>query len=222
MQPPLGQKTSGAGFRLSERDHEILDTLTHRVRVLSLIQIARTWWPSADPRDAVRRLETLQGAGLLYLFQVLSHPEIALREPQISWQLGERPPDFGSASYRLKARWNRSPTSAWCAIATALSARSRGGHGGRFPRESEITHDIHMAAVYLRYRSHDPSCVQNWRSEARILWERGGLKNEKLPDAILDTSEGQRIIEFGGGYAKQKLERFHAYCERIATPYEVW
>ena len=79
-----------------------------------------------------------------------------------------------------------------------------------------------MEAVFLHYRERSPELIQVWRSEASNLWKRGGSKNEKLPDEILDQPGAPKIIEFGGAYSKAKLEKFHDYCESTDTPYEVW
>lgn len=54
---------------LTKRDVEILEALTERVRVFSLPQIARTWWP--DSKNGVEyagdRLKILSGENLIEL-----------------------------------------------------------------------------------------------------------------------------------------------------------
>lgn len=222
IEPAKSLRNAWEGVRMTTKDRELLDALVHRIRVLSLPQVARTWWPAGRQNEAHRRLQVLSKAGLVHLFRALSHPEIPMCRPAVSWRPNEPPPNFGAVSYRLKARWNRPPLSTLCVIATKKAGRSMGGSGGRFPRESEQTHDLHMAAVFLLHRNSSPENTSYWKSEARILWERSGSKKEKLPDAILDLPEGPRIVEFGGAYSKQKLERFHDYCESIETAYEVW
>jgi hypothetical protein len=210
------------GLRLSARDNEILDALSHRVRVFSVAQVARTWWGEENRREAQRRLETLEAAGLVHLYRVLSHPEIPLEHPEACWCVGEPAPDFGKLSYRLKARWSLPPSSVHCVIGSVLCGRSRGGSGGRYPRESEQVHDLHMAAVFLLYRKRDKSAAETWRSEASILRARGGVKGERLPDAEVNLNGAKKFVEFGGAYSKRKLEDFHDYCESIETDYEVW
>jgi len=79
-----------------------------------------------------------------------------------------------------------------------------------------------MSAVFLRYRLAHPELIPFWKSEARILWERGGLKKEKLPDAVLELPDQRHIVEFGGAYSKTKLESFHEYCSSVGASYEVW
>lgn len=204
------------------RDQEIIHALVHRVRVMSVAQIARTWWSEGSATDASRRLSILAATGLVHNFETLSHPELPLTEPVVTWAPGEPAPLFGQVSYRLRSRWNLAPESLRCVIATRFAGRAFGGHGGRFPRESERTHDLHMATVFLHYRKHHSELTLRWKSEARLLWERRGSKKEKLPDAVLSLPDGKRIVEFGGAYSKRKLESFHHYCRSINASYEVW
>ncbi len=93
-----------------------------------------------------------------------------------------------------------------------------GGHGGRFPRESEETHDIHVSAIYLNLRLSAPALAVSWIHEEEIKRERKQSKG-KLPDAIVSH---RKVIEFGGAYKKQKLIGFHRFCEANNFEYEVW
>jgi trehalose-6-phosphatase len=106
-------------------------------------------------------------------------------------------------------------------IATTTAARIFGGNGGRFPRDSEQTHDIHLSAVYLHYRQAKPKLAASWASEARI-YETRDDKDQKLPDAMITVADSPRVVEFGGAYSKAKLEAFHGYCSVLELPYEVW
>src|SRR5262249_22021500 len=120
-----------------------------------------------------------------------------------------------------QSRWTAAPRSVTCAVATKLAGEHFGGSGGRFPREMEQTHDVHLAAVFLYFRSQFPELVKNWISEAAILREKEH-RGEKLPDAIVQSESGSKVIEFGGAYPKEKVEAFHAYCEENSLPYELW
>lgn len=213
---------------LTTRDRAILEALTQRVRVLTLRQIARTWWADSGERAAESRLRRLEAQNLLSLRRELAHPEIEISEPTVAWEPGKQDPDAGALSYRLQSRWTMLPSSTLCVSATRLSASNFGGHGGRPSRAVERTHDIHMAAVYLVYRSRSPEVLQWWIFEERIKAERklvtGRAKTfgEKLPDAILRTPLGPKAIEFGGAYGKDKVLSFHRYCKDQALPYEIW
>ena len=205
-------------------DADLLDTLTHKLRVISEGQIARSLWTeSRGGMASVRhRLKGLESRRLVICFRAEVHPEITLDTPVISSYPGCRAPDFAAASYyRLRRRWCRPSVSTRCVIATALAGRLYGGWGGRFPRESEETHDIHLAAVYLLLKKRDPRSADYWASEEAIRLRRGP-KSEKLPDAIIDDPDARKIVEFGGAYSKKKLEAFHVYCSDLDLPYEVW
>lgn len=210
---------------LTKRDVEILEALTQRVRVFSLGQIARTWWANSknSPDNASDRLKILASENLVELHRAPAHPEIEMTAPVIDWAPGDLTPDLGSSSYKLQSRWNQHPVMTVCVSATRTAMNRLGGHGGRPPREIERTHDIHMAAVYLLYRSKTPEILPSWIFEERIKQERKREKFERLPDVILrDRSGAERVVEFGGAYSKAKLELFHRYCKEKKLPYEVW
>lgn len=145
------QKTTRL-IEFSDRDRRILDTLTARVRLLSLSQIARVFWSGVrDPRVAARkRLAVLERTGFLERLNVLARPELPLPAPVAKWAPGEAPPNFGAVAYQVQARWEQAPTPTTVVVATARAGHWCGGQGGRRPRTSEITHDLHLAAVYLR------------------------------------------------------------------------
>lgn len=199
---------------LHDDEREILSTLSHKVRVLSASQISCTW-PSVGN---ARRLNRLEREGLVRSFTALVHPELPLRSPVATWKRGGTLPDFGEASNELRSRWTLSAVPALCFVASSMAARMFGGHGGRFPRESEETHDLHLAAVYLRIRSKDPRVAALWIKEEEIK-KRRDSQGGKLPDAMVGS---KKVIEFGGAYKKAKLIAFHEYCEAYGLEYEVW
>jgi hypothetical protein len=96
-----------------------------------------------------------------------------------------------------------------------------GGHGGRFPRESEETHDVHLAAVYLKYRIENPVAASRWMHEEEIRLTRNS-RSGKLPDALIQGGRERHVVEFGGAYKKAKLIAFHDYCKAQGLSYEVW
>jgi len=106
-----------------------------------------------------------------------------------------------------------------CVVATEIASNRFNGHGGRFPRAAERTHDIHLSKVYLRYRLSGSS--EGWIFEEEMRSEQRRNK-ERLPDAILERKCGTKIIEFGGAYPKKKIELFHKHCSDRALAYEVW
>lgn len=206
---------------LTTRDEEIVKTLVHRVRVLSLQQVTRTWWAGCSPATVRVRLNELENLGLIRHFQSLCHPELPLQQPVFTWAPGEAEPNCGRFAYRLRARWFLSPVNTHFIFATREAGHRYGGFGGRIPRDREVCHDLHVACVYLRFASVFPELASVWRSEARIARDRE-RGHERLPDAVIERANGPRVIEFGGEYSKEKLEGFHDYWDRLQVPYEVW
>lgn len=197
---------------LSPAEQELLFVLTHRVRVLTVQQVARTWRELSSPKP----LRRLAESGLLIPFSTVAHPELPLERPVIAWHSGP-PPDFAAASHELRSRWKQAAVRTPCLIASRAAGRSLGGHGGRFPRESEETHDIHLAAVFLRLMQASPEDAACWMHEDEIKKERDA-KGGKLPDAVLCHTG--KVIEFGGAYKKAKLEAFHNYCLLQGVEYQ--
>jgi hypothetical protein len=197
---------------LHEEDRELLTALALRVRVLTTLQIARTW------RAMVSRLPRLESEGLLQSFVTVAHPELPLIGPVVQWRPGDPSPDFGSASYLLQSRWAKPATPIKCFIAGRAAGCMFGGHGGRYPRESEESHDIHLAAVFLRFRKLEPALVESWVHEEELRRDRKDRRG-KVPDAMVGK---HRVIECGGAYKTKKLIGFHRFCEARGYEYEVW
>lgn len=216
------------GFDLTDRDRAILWTLTRKIRVLTLPQVARTWWGNSQSATATaaKRLSVLIRAELLEVAEPLAHPELLLTEPQLRWcpDLNADEPNFGAIAYRLSSRWNLPVLPTRVFLASRRAVKLIGGDiWGRRPRRSEATHDIHLATVYLRCLESVPDVAEAWISEHTILAEGGGY-GEKLPDALIrfegKSTRESFILEFGGAYRKPKLEEFHAAFAHQS--YELW
>lgn len=209
---------------LTHRDIDIIKVLTTRIRVLSLNQIGEYWWASSARPDllAGRRVEQLESCGLLFAYQAMCHPLLRLESPVILWMPGQQEPEFASAAYQLQVRWCRPPILTNCVIATEEAASRFGGYGGRRPRLTEQTHDLHLAAVYLKLRQADPSAAMFWKSEAELLTSPTRSPSDRLPDALIDHPAVPRVVEFGGAYRRDKLVDFHQWCANAGYAYEVW
>lgn len=210
-------------MRLSSRDKTVLQVLTHRVRVLSLAQVARAFWPDARDSKATarRRLAELQEAELTRSLTLLARPVRLSEQPILAWAPGEPLPELGPVAYRCQRRWIAPLRPVPAVIASVEAGHRFGGHGGRAPRASEASHDIGLSEVYLAVRRADPRRAERWISEA-ALYEQGWGRDAKLPDAVVRESGGDLAIEFAGGYSKRKLQEFHDYCEERELPYELW
>lgn len=211
-------------MNLTTRDEQILWTLTHRLRLLSVAQVARTWWKKLHRASAASRLRQLAEAGLIEVENLMTHPEILLAAPVVAWCPGDDEPDFGAVAYRLKSRWTEAPIPTPLVNATRAAVGMFGGYtGGRGPRPSETTHDLYLAQVFLSLQAADPSLAKRWVSENE-LYADGRGRNERLPDAVIRGRRAgeppARIIEFGGAYSKSKLADFHRAFSTYS--YEVW
>ncbi len=209
-----------SSIQLQARDRQIITTLARFVRVLSVAQIGAFWWPRAkDPaRNAGLRMVALQRTGLVEVESFMAHPLLRLKKPKATWQPGLVKPDLAKAGKWLRARWSKADVSTPCVIATSEAGVHFAGHGGRSPRDSEVTHDIHLAAVYLNMIKELPTRAQSWVSEAALPKGQG----IKVPDAIVQDGLYQTAVEFGGQYGNQKLEGFHEYCAKKNLGYEIW
>lgn len=209
--------------RLTPRDRDLLDTLVRRVRVLTLEQIARTWFAhTVTPRrHADIRLVRLARAGLIHRDTMIAHPELLLDMPMTVWVPGREPPDWVDLARRAACRWSAAPKSCKLVVASKLAGTWLGGRGGRWPRPMELSHDISLAGVFLKFRLQDPNQAAAWVSED-LLGHYGFERDDRRPDAFIDTSVAPRAIELAGLYRPAKFRNFHAFCEDHNLAYEIW
>ncbi len=220
---PSDDTTSTPHVSLTGRDRLILDTLVRRIRVLSVRQIATHWWPGqvSGRRLALRRLSKLEMAGWLERYRLMARPELDLDGPLAVWTTREPMPNFDALAYQLRSRWCEPAENTEVVVATAHAGRLLGGSGGRRPRPSEATHDLHMASIYLKCCRENAMLASTWKSEELLARQRSARRG-KVPDAMVVRHGQPLIIEFGGAYAAPKLRDFHAYCATQNWPYEIW
>jgi len=179
-------------------------------------------WFGANQARAHAAVFELEERALLSSRCVLARPTLILGGPLVQWLPGDELPDFGAVAYRLRRRWREAVEPTEIVVATRKAKRRFGGFGGeRWPRPSEISHDVSLAGVYLWYRAYKPEEAECWIGEAQLYTEGWGM-GERLPDALIRRNDGdiERVVEFGGSYRKQKLEAFHR--EMCEFPYEIW
>lgn len=211
------------------RGAAVVETLSLRVRVLSVGQIARTWWAgqAAPVRSATELVQRLVKAGRVEVHTLLAQPEIELAGPLATWQPGLPIPDLARIANVGRTRWTGTIRATKVVIATRSAADVTGGVAGRLPRSSEATHDLHLAAVFLRMRQELPARARSWTSEASTAAARSTAPHaprsgEKLPDAMVRDGRARTAVECVGEYSPAKLAAFHEYCVRSGMGYELW
>ena len=212
-----------AKCNLTLRDHALFDTLTRRVRVLTLSQVGRTWYATTNApcQHAGRRMRRLEAAGFIERFWMFARPEIQLPGPQQVWRPGDVAPDLRQLARALQRRWTAPAARTPMVIATRRAGIMLGGCGGRRPRATEATHDVCMAGVYLTIVERSPSVREAWVSEQQLR-RLGYGDGTCLPDAMVVLGDSRKVIEFGGAYSHAKLAHFHRFCVESALAYEIW
>ena len=221
-----GRLSQSPPLVLTARDREILETLARCVRTLSLEQIARTWWPDTDDvatrlRRTRSRVRDLVRARLVVQTNALAHPELSLSAPVITWAPGEPKPDIGPAAYRLRRRWSCAPTPVALVTIANAAAPEFGGYAASALRTDELTHDLHLAAVFLHYRATAPECAAAWIGE-RVIRKICPGPPGPVPDAMIRSNSAVRFVEFGGAYSAQRVRTIHDHCAARGAAYEVW
>jgi len=214
-----------ARLMLTSRDMEIFDALSLRVRMLSLLQIARTWWSSSEtPQPVAReRLDRLVREGWLCRTRALVQQLSPFAAPQVVWSSGQWVPEFGPISWQLRRRWSAPASIITVYLATSRTARRFAGRRREhIARPFQMAHDLGTAEMFLAVRRQRPELVRRWIDEDRLAPFRRG---QKLPDAVIAAAPSapiERVLEFGAGYSKQRLAAFHRDNEARGLPYEIW
>ncbi len=206
---------------LTDRDCEIVQTLVYKVRLLTNRQIHAAWWGTQCSRDsATRRLKMLRDAGLLDRYDVLARPMLTLCSPIYTWIPNGAEPDFVRAAHITRNRWVSPPEVQTVYVASRFAGNWLGGAGGRL-RRNDVTHDLHVAGLYLLFRSTRPADAHAWVGEDLV--PKAGWK-QKDPDAWLKDRADlkSRVIEFAGAYDEDRLADFHRHCVRQGLAYELW
>ena len=207
---------------LTDRDLEILEALTLKVRLLALRQLASHWW-NGELANARRRMRALAGVDLVERITVSARTLPPVEAPIATWQSGQPAPAFGSVAQRLQSRWLRRavrPVAAY--IATARAAQLLGGRArGELKHPLQAAHDLGLAAVWLCLRRRAPRWAAAFRSEDLLAHTR---RAQKCPDAFIVDKAGVPVwaIEFGGSYDTARVRAFHEDCARRELPYQIW
>jgi len=214
----------GFAMKRTVRDQQIQRALALKVRYFSLRQIAECWWPDAKQPEvlAQRGLRQLVLDGLIERLTPMTGPMLDLAAPLLSWHQGQLDPDFGAVSWRLQSRWPQVPLTPTTIYRN--SARTNSMYGGpddpKAVKIDQVTHDLHVSAVYLHFLRHRPDEAEFWVGED--LRPKSGFRL-KDPDAILERPDGSlHVVEFGGKYDTDRFRAFHVDCAKRGRSYELW
>lgn len=217
----MGGNSQRVEFTGIGRDDSIVRALAVKVRLLSLEQIAATFWPQAQTADrARRRLTALKRRGLVDRLEVLARPLREVGEPTFSWTPGEESPDERVVARHLRAPPEKPrPTTVY--VATKQGRRRFAGKLDLRLDRRHVTHDLHVAAIYLRLLQADPGAAEAWLGE-----DARGKAGYRVvdPDAVIGPrSHSPPIaIEVATNYDHRRVRRYHDCCEERGMAYQLW
>ena len=137
-------------------EEEILVALVWHLRVLSVEQIARTWWQgqATANRRATDAIKARQQSGWLHVRELISRPTVPLEGPLVCWEPGQRAPDFEDLSRLLHRRARTAARKIMVVSATRKSRQLYGVAGSaQRPKLTQVSHELFVAEVFIRYPS---------------------------------------------------------------------
>ncbi len=212
-------------MKFTAADTLLRETLCWKIRVISREQAVRLFALAdvSSPRAAKRRLHMLTRLRLVSCVELLARPILALEGPLVRWSPGEAPADFEALAWTLEKRWQAPLTPTRVLFAGRETIRIFGGCAkGHLTNVNQVSHDLHVAEVYLNFLEKDRPRAEMWVSEDELSDHR--KKFEKQPDAVLHDEAGapRMVVEFGGLYGPEKLRAFHNDMDHRNLPYEIW
>lgn len=215
---------------MTERDIELLKTLSRPVRGLSVDQASAGFW-SASPsgkREARRRLVLLSDRGLITFVRAYARTGLIdlTTGPLFSWEPGGEAPNAAALSYRSQVRQSGILYPVSSVVATRKGARLFGGLGGGFVRPFQASHDLVLGSVFLWFRRHAPKLSSRFVCEDVLPKGKKGEKGERVFDAAIESEfesgAAEVLIEVAGEYAPSEFERLHVEAVRRGLPYLVF
>jgi hypothetical protein len=211
-----------AAMTVTERDLDLLETLTRRVRILTLQQMIRIWWPKARSRHTPeRRLKLLVRLGWIERHVINAHRLPERLVPLIAWEPGAHDPDPQRISNELHVRTSQPARPTEVYVPSSMAACLLGSAAcGLAPLERR-DHDLTLAAVYIHYRKAYPSLASRWTAQHAL--PNAGLPT-KRPDAVLCADDGRimRVVHSAGRWSPAQVQQFHQYWQRLYLAYELW
>ncbi len=202
--------------------YDLMETLTCRVRLLSLSHVHKGWQSQfGSSKAVVNAVRQLVDAGMIVgdVWEMQASP-IGER-PLASWMPKQATPDFVRIEELVRNRWDETRQPTPVVAASHRAARLFGASAGGLPPVNHRNHDLLLSAVYLHYRTTQPELARAWLGEDAVSMAERGVKN---PDAFLFDEKGHivRVIESAGRYSLKQLESFHLHCQSADLPYELW
>jgi len=207
---------------LTERDLDLLETLTCRVTMLTARQAIDLWWPnSKGPHRARRCLRRLAKNGLIKRYIINVHPLLPVHRPLFRWRPGIAAPDAECIAAEARARWSQPARPTEVLVASPQAACLMGSSARRLPPIERRDHALRLASVYLQYRITLPHLAGLWVGEPALPRPEPGARgfNALLRD---DSGRPLRAIQAVGRWGPDQTERFHAHCADCDLPYELW
>lgn len=207
---------------LTDRDLDLLETLTLRVRLLSLVHCAQLGWPDLRRLAAAeRRMRRIADAGLVESYVVNTLPPACDDGPLVIWQPNAAAPNVMQVSQLARQRAGAAAQPTTVYVASARGACLFGGSARGLPSMERRERELRLAAVYVRYRRQRPEEAAGWIGNAAVPKSGHRLKDF---DASLSDSRGRlvRVIHCAGRYTPEQVELFHEHCLEQDLPYELW
>jgi hypothetical protein len=207
---------------MNRHEEQIVRVLTNSVRVMTIVQVARTWWTDTRwGRDrASAAMKRLASEGWLHVQRALARPVQSFVSPLIAWRPGRRRPEFDAVARSLHQRAMADAKPVKVVFAASRAVIFFGT--GRAPsvKLTQLTHDLNVSELYLHHRRNGLS-DRCWASEDRL--PRDWPLKER-PDALLRNEAGDvvRAVEYGGDYPASRLAELHAGLSRIELGYDIW
>lgn len=207
---------------LTQRDLDLLETLTCRVSILSARQATELCWPTAcKPNRARRRLRLLAKSGLIKRYIINVHPPLPVNRPLFRWRPGMAAPDADRISTEARARWSQPARPVEVLVASPHAANMLGSNARNLPPAERRDHALRLAAVYLHYRTTLPTLAGLWVGEHALPKPQRGTK---VLNAVLHDENGRTLrgIQTAGRWNRDQVESFHEHCVDCGLPYELW
>lgn len=207
---------------MTDREQEIVRTLADLVRVMTLDQIARTWW--TDTRwgrsRAAASMKLLVSEGWAHMQHVLSRDIHSPTVPLIDWMPGDPRPGFREV---VRILHRRAMTDAQLVRVVVASRRAvMLFSSGPVPpiKLTQMTHDLNVSEIYLHHRQLGLPAGR-WLSEDRLPSD---WPLRRRPDAVLRDEHGTivRAVEYGGDYPARRLMELHDDLQSIGIGYHLW